>query len=107
MLIQSDLTRAAYLVALIEEDNHLELMAPAPLSIVCFRYHPHEISESKLNKLNDNIINEVESDGRIFLTGTKINGHTALRVCFINHRTTYSDVDLIVSVIKEIGHHQK
>lgn len=101
--IEKDIEKAAHLVDLIQKDEHLELMAPAPLSIVCFRYFRKTLTEEELDALNDRIIREIESDGRIFLTGTKIKGSTALRVCFINHRTTLDDVALITSVVTETG----
>ncbi len=101
--IQRDIEKAQYLVNEIEKADHLEMMAPAPLSIVCFRYNFGQVSPKKLTQLNDEIINRVEQDGRIFLTGTKINGQTALRVCFINHRTSNRDVEAIIKVVTEIG----
>lgn len=100
--IARDIDKAARLVEMIEKDKKLELMAPAPLSIVCFRYFEEGLTVSELDRLNDRIIEKIEKDGRIFLTGTKIEGHTALRVCFINHRTTFDDVALIPQVVKEI-----
>ncbi|MGM0545563.1 MAG: pyridoxal phosphate-dependent decarboxylase family protein [Bacteroidota bacterium] len=101
--IASDIKKAQYLVKLIRADKNLELMAPAPLSIVCFRYHPQMKKKYDINELNDRLINKIESDGRVFLTGTKINNNTALRVCFINHRTRKNDIDLLVEVISELG----
>lgn len=101
--ILSDINKARYLVGLVESDNELELMAPAPLSIVCFRYNPGGMDEPALNSLNDQIIQEIESDGRVFLTGTKIERKTALRVCFINPRTKRDDIMLLKRVVLEIG----
>jgi len=101
--IARDIQKAGRLVEIIEENDKLEVMAPAPLSIVCFRYFNRQLSAQELDRLNNRIIEQVEQDGRIFLTGTKIKGHTALRVCFINHRTTFEDVKLITDVVKELG----
>ena len=101
--IEADIERADYLARLIKKHESLEMMAPAPLSIVCFRYNPGGLDESQLDRLNDHIVEEIESDGRIFLTGTKIKGKSALRVCFINHRTTNNDIDFLVNVVTEIG----
>ena len=101
--IASDIDKAKYLLELVESDQNLELMAPVPLSIVCFRYNPGGMGESALNSLNNKIIREIESDGRVFLTGTKINGETALRVCFINPRTNKEDIQLLKKVVLEIG----
>jgi len=101
--IASDINKAQYLSELVESEENLELMAPAPLSIVCFRYNPGRMGKSSLNNLNDQIIQTIEADGRVFLTGTKIHGKTALRVCFINPRTEKEDIQLLQKVVLEIG----
>ncbi len=101
--IASDIGKAQYLVELVKNDDRLELMAPAPLSIVCFRYNPGGIEHAELDDLNDRIINEIEADGRVFLTGTKIAAKTALRVCFINHRTEKQHITRLVDVVLDIA----
>jgi len=101
--IRQDIDLAAYLVDKIQASDSFDLMAPAPLSIVCFRFNPGMESEKKLDELNDRLINAVEQDGRIFLTGTRIGGKTVLRVCLINHRRTRKDVDYLLDVLEEIG----
>lgn len=103
--IREDIDKAAYLVKKIDAEPRLELMAPAPLSIVCFRYLPtgDDGSERKLSEINDELIHQIEQDGRVFLTGTKIGGETAMRVCFINHRTERKHIDKLVKVVLEIG----
>ncbi len=101
--IQSDIDKAAYLVELIENLDEFELLAPVPLSIVCFRYAPNHLDENQIEKVNQQLITEIEADGRIFLTGTKIHGKTALRVCIINPRTTRKDVEFILEVVRDLG----
>ncbi len=101
--IQSDIDKATYLVELIQKSEDFELLAPVPLSIVCFRYTPQGLSEKQLEKVNQRLISEIETDGRIFLTGTRLNSKTALRVCIINPRTTRKDLGLVLDVIRDIG----
>jgi glutamate/tyrosine decarboxylase-like PLP-dependent enzyme len=97
-----DINKATYLVQKIVENDHLELMAPAPLSIVCFRYNPGGMNAEELNAFNSRLIAALEQDGKIFLTGTKINGSTALRACFINHRSTLADVDWLIARVNDL-----
>jgi glutamate/tyrosine decarboxylase-like PLP-dependent enzyme len=101
--ITSDMKKAKYLSQLVEADESLELMAPVPLSIVCFRYNPGGMEDATLDSLNDEIIQEIESEGRVFLTGTQIKGKTVLRVCFINPRTEKEDIQLLKRVVLEKG----
>jgi len=101
--IQSDIDKAAYLCKLVKEEEKLEQLAAAPLSIVCFRYKREGMNQPELNRLNSEIIRRIESEGRIFLTGTKVRDSTVLRVCFVNHRSSMKDVEKIVRVVIEIG----
>lgn len=101
--IAADINKGNYLAELVESTANLELMAPVPLSIVCFRYNPGGKNTESLNKLNDHIIQDIENDGRVFLTGTKIEGQTALRACFINHRSRKQDIELLVEVVQALG----
>lgn len=100
--IRDDIHKARYLVECIQERDDLELMAPAPLSIVCFRYNPGGMQEAGLDHLNDQLIQAMETDGRVFLTGTKIKGRIVLRTCFINYRTTRDDIDRLLTIIDEV-----
>jgi len=101
--IAADIDKAKYLSQQVQEHPNMELMAPVPLSIACFRYNPGKLDTDALNTLNDRIIQDMEEDGRIFLTGTKIKGQTALRTCFINHRTTKEDIDYLLDVVDEVA----
>ena len=101
--IQTDIDNAQYLARLIHGSDRFELMAPVPLSIACFRCISATKSESDTEQLNKKLIKAVEQDGRIFLTGTQIDGKTALRTCFINPRTTRNDVERIPRVILDLA----
>lgn len=101
--IRGDIENAGYLVSLIQKSDDFELMAPAPLSIVCFRYKPVSLDELKAEEFNQKLAHAIEQDGRIFLTATKIDGKTALRTCFINPRTTNKDVEWIPEVIRDVA----
>jgi glutamate/tyrosine decarboxylase-like PLP-dependent enzyme len=105
--IEQDILKAQYLANKIEESTDFELLAPVPMSIVCFRYLGSKKGQKGdivfYNHLNQQILREIEKDGRVFLAGTQIKGKTALRVCCINHRRTYEDIDYLFEVLREIG----
>ncbi|SFE38898.1 pyridoxal phosphate-dependent decarboxylase family protein [Thermoflexibacter ruber] len=105
--IEQDILKAKYLASKIEESADFELLAPVPMSIVCFRYVGNKEKKKEdivfYNHLNQQILREIEKDGRVFLAGTQIKGKTALRVCCINHRRTYEDIDYLFEVLREIG----
>lgn len=72
----------------IDENANFERMAPAPLSVVCFRAHPHDIAdEVQLDALNELVMNRINTAGRFFLSHTRVNGKFTLRIAIGNIRT--------------------
>src|SRR5215212_4867246 len=84
--IARDLQHAQLLANAVQSQPELELLAPVPLSAVCFRYR---------GKDNEAILRRVIARGRVYLSNATIYGHFALRACFVNHRTRVEDVDEI------------
>lgn len=64
----------------IEEEKDFELIAPVLFSTVCFRYNPGNKSENKLNELNEKLLEEINSSGKIFLSHTKLNEKFVIRL---------------------------
>jgi aromatic-L-amino-acid decarboxylase len=96
--IENDLRCAQLLAALIDAEAELELLAPVPLSAVCFRYVPRSASvdDSQLDELNLRILRDVQRRGRVYVSNATIHGKFALRACIVNHRTTTADVEEVV-----------
>ncbi|MDX8457447.1 pyridoxal phosphate-dependent decarboxylase family protein [Mesorhizobium humile] len=88
--ISRDLLHAQLLADAVRARPELELLAPVPLSAVCFR---HRV------KSNEAILQRVIARGRVYLSNASINGHFALRACFVNHRTEPANVYEIVSEV--------
>ncbi|HLI95175.1 MAG TPA: aminotransferase class I/II-fold pyridoxal phosphate-dependent enzyme [Candidatus Baltobacteraceae bacterium] len=76
----------------IEAEPGWEILAPHPLSAVCFRYAPPGRSEAELETLNAAIMERVNATGEVFLSHTKLGVHFALRLAIGNLRTTREDV---------------
>jgi aromatic-L-amino-acid decarboxylase len=87
----------------VEQDSNWELMAPVPFSLVCFRARPRgrELSEAELERLNEQVMNEVNSRGRVFLSHTKLNGRFTLRLAVGNIRTTIDHVRMAWDELNE------
>jgi glutamate/tyrosine decarboxylase-like PLP-dependent enzyme len=97
--IRNDLAMAQLLAGLIAKHPELELLAPIPLSAVCFRYR----AEADADSLNRRILQAVVRRGRVFLSNASIRGRFALRACIVNHRTTAVDVEQVVSEVITVG----
>jgi glutamate/tyrosine decarboxylase-like PLP-dependent enzyme len=88
--ILRDLHHAQALAELIQSTPELELLAPVPLSAVCFRHR---------TKDNVGILRRIIHRGRVYLSNATIGDQFALRACFVNHRTTEDDVRAIVAEV--------
>lgn len=79
-----------------------EIMAPVPLSVVCFRNRPACIRETeKLNLLNQELLNKLNASGKVFLTHTKLNGQYTLRMSVAGTLTTQEHVEKAWELIRE------
>jgi aromatic-L-amino-acid decarboxylase len=79
--IRNHLALAVKLKNLIKEDENFELMAPVPLNTVCFRFSPTGCKDEKTrNLLNEQLLQELNNSGKLFLTHTKLNGRYTLRM---------------------------
>ncbi len=88
---------------LAEEDERLEVLSPATLSICCFRYLAEGKNDEALNKLNMEIARRLRAEGRLVPSTTEINGKITIRPCYINPRCTQAEVDALVRRVRELG----
>lgn len=102
-MIERHLALAQRLARQVDEAPDLERLADVPLNIVCFRFHPPGVAEDELDNLNRRIGAMVLEDGRVFFGTTEYAGKVAFRPAIVNWRTMEKDVDLIVSVLRELG----
>jgi glutamate/tyrosine decarboxylase-like PLP-dependent enzyme len=105
--IESNIETMRYLADRIDRAQDFVRLAPVTLSVVCFQYRTPDIAvhgnQEYLDKLNEQLLEALEQDGRVFLSGTKIDGKKALRTCSVNHRLRREHIDFLLHVIREIG----
>ena len=72
----------------VETSPAWEVVAPVPMSVVCFRHRPADITdEAALERHNAGILERVNASGRVFLSHTKLGARYVLRVAVGNLRT--------------------
>jgi aromatic-L-amino-acid decarboxylase len=89
---------AGYLEARILAEPRLELLAPAQLNIVCFRYRAADA-----NRVNGDIVIDIQESGIAAPSTTILDGQLAIRAAIVNHRTDTCDVDALISAVLEFG----
>ena len=100
--IDHTLDLAQYMAELIEAQPDLELLAPVPLTAVCFQIK--DASETD----HAAALAQLNGEGTAFLNPVRLDGRHGLRACVSNFRTTRNDLDLIVARVAEIARgHQR
>lgn len=78
-----------------------EVGPPPDLSIVTFRWAPRGASPDRVARLNQEIVDRVRRDGRVFLSSTLLDGRFTLRLAVLAFRTQRRTIDLAVRVLRE------
>lgn len=102
-LIDQNVAHIRRLVTRIEAEPELELLAPAPLNIACFRYVSDGMDDARLNAINEEILLRLQEGGIAVPSGTTLGGRYAIRVANVNHRSRLSDFDLLADSVIRIG----
>jgi aromatic-L-amino-acid decarboxylase len=102
-LAEQNVAQANYLTSLVEQHEHLELLAPTALNVVNFRYRRPGLSEERLNATNQEILMRLQEEGVAVPSGTMLRGRFAIRCAITNHRSRSSDFAALVEAVVRIG----
>ena len=83
----------------VDADADFERLAPVPFSVVCFRARARRNEDA--DRLNERILDAVNSSGEIFISHTRLGGRYALRLAIGNLHTTESHVARAWQLIQE------
>jgi aromatic-L-amino-acid decarboxylase len=84
----------------VEETADFVLAAPTVMAVVCFRFHPPAFDDTTVDLVNEEIAETVNAGGKAYITHTRLNGRTALRVGIGNISTTSAHLCLVWEQIK-------
>ena len=102
--IQNGLDLANRAAAYIESSPVLELTAQVSLGIVCFRVNPDDdIDEETLEVVNRKVLALLFWDELAFISSTTLKGLFSLRMCILNHTTTWEDVKNSLDLVVQFG----
>ncbi len=112
-LLSQNVKCVEYLDKLVRGSHDFEALHQPNLLMYCFRYAPvkwietpgwkaQELDE-KLNKLNQQMVDEIQLSGLAFIMTSRIRNKVVIRVSVCSHRTTFDDIDVVFSKLREIG----
>ena len=71
---------------------HVELVAPADLSLFAFRLSPPGLSAADRDALNHRFLDRINARGRVYLSGTELELGYVLRICVLSFRTHHDRI---------------
>lgn len=103
-MIDRNILLAEYMERLVHATPGLVLAAPRELSIVCWRVQPDGVESDRLDELQLEVMEELERRGIAIISNARLrDGHSALRACIVNFRTSPEDIETIVRESAKIG----
>jgi aromatic-L-amino-acid decarboxylase len=94
--LRSHIGWAQEFAAWVDADPRFERVAPAPLSVVCFRYRGSDEDNCRL-------LEQINASGKFFLSHTALHDRFVLRLAVGNLGTTREDVCEVWEMIRKAG----
>lgn len=88
---------------ILRENSCWQIVTPAQLGIVTFRYRAEGLSPSEADALNQRLIEEMITNGFAMLNSTLLKGRIALHMCTINPRTSEEDLRQTIARLEVFG----
>jgi aromatic-L-amino-acid decarboxylase len=82
-----------------------ERVAPAPLSVVCFRWRPAAVSlpDIELDAANQQLVDRVNDTGEAFLATARVRGRLIIRMAIGHLKTNESHVRRVWDILVELS----
>lgn len=89
----------------VRASEKLQIANPASLGVVCFRYNPidAERTDEELERINEAVQSRVIDTGTAMMSSTRLRGLYSLRLCILNHATTWRDVRETLEAVEKFG----
>ncbi|MCY3833869.1 MAG: aminotransferase class I/II-fold pyridoxal phosphate-dependent enzyme [Chloroflexi bacterium] len=80
-----------------------EIVTPAQMAVVTFRYKPTKGDEALAEPVTHDLVGRLLDDGFAFASGTRLRGRSVLRMCCNNPRTTAADLENTVALMTQLA----
>ena len=89
----------------VRDSRTLELLTPASLGMVCMRVNPEGagLESGTLEDVNREVLARLFWEDRAFVSSTSLHGTFALRLCIVNHSTSWDDVRETLEAMERFG----
>jgi aromatic-L-amino-acid decarboxylase len=102
-MITRNFEQARYLAQRINNEDDFELLAPVGMDIVCFRFNPGGLDNDALNRINRDLLVQVQEQNIAAPSCTTLQDRYCIRVAISNHRSRQADFDEFVDETQRIA----
>lgn len=88
---------------LLREAGSWEIVTPAQMAILTFRYQPANGDDGLADRVTQELVGRLLEDGFAFASGTRLNGRPVMRMCCNNPRTTPSDLEKTIQLMTRLA----
>jgi aromatic-L-amino-acid decarboxylase len=85
--LEEKLALARWAAERLREIPKVEILAEPQLSIVAFRLAVPGAGEDEVDAANRRLLERINGRRRVYLTGTRLRGRFAIRICVLSFRT--------------------
>ncbi len=102
-VIERNIADAQYFAELVDSAPELELTAPRPLNVVCYRYRFATEDAAEHDRLNKELLMRMHERGLAAPSYTLLGERYTIRMCNVNQRSVRADFDHLLAVSIELG----
>lgn len=100
-VIRGHVALARQLARRVDEHPGFERMAPVPFATVCLRARLAAASSEEEDRFNERLMAEVNADGSVFLSHTRLGDRYVIRVVFGHYRASERQLDQVWKLLTE------
>jgi glutamate/tyrosine decarboxylase-like PLP-dependent enzyme len=94
---------AEFAQSVLQSSSHWEIVTPASMGIITFRFVPEGAPKQEIELINQQIVDETLKEGFATLSSTNLRKRKVLRLCTINPRTTEDDIRRTLQRLEHFG----
>ncbi len=100
--VENDINITKLLADWIDKSNDFELLYPCKLNVILFRPNCNELSDEEADAKTIRLMNNINQDGRLFISPGHWQGQEVIRVALSNWQTDESDIQVAIDVLSSL-----
>lgn len=102
--LREHISMAAWFENKLRNDSRFEIMAPRTINLVCFRVLSKQaLQDVELNSLNEQLLQQINKTGKIYISHTKLKGRYTLRLVVGQTYTEQRHVEEAWEIIRNLA----